>query len=281
VLAGTQLAQIDSLSGIASPGLLGSFVLLAIFPWVAKWFVAQWQAKRVYSGYSRPKQFDRNMVVIGGGAAGLVSAYIAAAVKATAVKEGVKEEALESSEIEPTLHRRNVLLTVSEGDVDAALGSVGKQYLLTGKLSKAAAASVPVMGLAYSTIGPLWDKMRDCCVIAAIYGHDITQEAVQSSILQCVEQMMFEKGEGGGGTAAVAKSVGKKVMARISARSASSAAINSLPLVGAMVNVVIQKTIATELKEVQSVAMVRFQEGAVAIPKEEVTTYGRAIRRRF
>ncbi|MFB0915553.1 MAG: FAD-dependent oxidoreductase, partial [Burkholderiaceae bacterium] len=82
VLAGTQLAQIDSLSGIASPGLLGSFVLLAIFPWVAKWFVAQWQAKRVYSGYSRPKQFDRNMVVIGGGAAGLVSAYIAAAVKA-------------------------------------------------------------------------------------------------------------------------------------------------------------------------------------------------------
>ena len=82
VLAGTQLAQIDSLSGIASPGLLGSFVLLALFPWVAKWFVAQWQAKRVYSGYSRPKQFDRNMVVIGGGAAGLVSAYIAAAVKA-------------------------------------------------------------------------------------------------------------------------------------------------------------------------------------------------------
>jgi pyruvate/2-oxoglutarate dehydrogenase complex dihydrolipoamide dehydrogenase (E3) component len=44
--------------------------------------VAQWQAKRVYAGFTKPKQFDRNMVVIGGGAAGLVSAYIAAAVKA-------------------------------------------------------------------------------------------------------------------------------------------------------------------------------------------------------
>ena len=194
---------------------------------------------------------------------------LAAAVKATAVKEGVKEEALESSEIEPTVHRRNLLLTINEGDVDAALGAVGKQYLLTGKLSKAAAASVPVMGLAYSTIGPLWDKMRDCCVIAALYGHDITTDEVQSNILQCVEQMMFEKGEGASGTAVVAKSVGKKVMARISAKSASAAAINSVPMLGAMVNVVIQKTIATELKEVQSVAMMTFRDGGAEIPREE------------
>lgn len=82
VLAGTQLAQVDSLGGIVSPGLLGSFALLGLFPWVAKWLVAKWQAKRVYAGFTKPKQFDRNMVVIGGGAAGLVSAYIAAAVKA-------------------------------------------------------------------------------------------------------------------------------------------------------------------------------------------------------
>ena len=82
VLAGTQLAQLDSLSGIVSPGLLASFALLGLFPWLAKWLLAKWQAKRVYSGYVKPAQFDRNMVVIGGGAAGLVSAYIAAAVKA-------------------------------------------------------------------------------------------------------------------------------------------------------------------------------------------------------
>ena len=82
VLAGTQLAQVDSLGGIVSPSLLGSFALLGLFPWVAKWLVAKWQAKRVYAGFTKPKQFDRNVVVIGGGAAGLVSAYIAAAVKA-------------------------------------------------------------------------------------------------------------------------------------------------------------------------------------------------------
>lgn len=32
VNAGTQLAKLDSLSGILSPSLLGSFVLLGIFP---------------------------------------------------------------------------------------------------------------------------------------------------------------------------------------------------------------------------------------------------------
>ena len=36
VFAGTQLAQIDSLQGILSPGLIGAFVLLGIFPLLAK-----------------------------------------------------------------------------------------------------------------------------------------------------------------------------------------------------------------------------------------------------
>jgi pyruvate/2-oxoglutarate dehydrogenase complex dihydrolipoamide dehydrogenase (E3) component/uncharacterized membrane protein YdjX (TVP38/TMEM64 family) len=82
VLAGTQLANIDSLAGIVSPGLLGSFALLGVFPLITKWALAKWQAMRVYQGHTKPSHFDRNMVVIGGGAAGLVSAYIAAAVKA-------------------------------------------------------------------------------------------------------------------------------------------------------------------------------------------------------
>ena len=38
--------------------------------------------RRVYKNYSKPKQFDRNMIVIGAGAGGLVTSYIAAAVKA-------------------------------------------------------------------------------------------------------------------------------------------------------------------------------------------------------
>ncbi len=36
VFAGTQLAQVDSLKGILSPGLIGAFVLLGLFPLLAK-----------------------------------------------------------------------------------------------------------------------------------------------------------------------------------------------------------------------------------------------------
>ena len=82
VNAGTQLAQLQSLSGILSPGLLFSFALLGIFPFIAKKISASLQARRVYAKWQRPRTFDRNLIVIGGGAAGLVSAYIGAAVKA-------------------------------------------------------------------------------------------------------------------------------------------------------------------------------------------------------
>jgi uncharacterized membrane protein YdjX (TVP38/TMEM64 family) len=82
VNAGTQLAQIDSLSGIASPGVLASFALLGIVPWIAKGIIGIIQRRKVYAGFKRPKTFDRNLVVIGAGSAGLVSALIAATVKA-------------------------------------------------------------------------------------------------------------------------------------------------------------------------------------------------------
>ena len=80
--AGTQLAQIDSLQGILSPGLLVSFALLGIFPLVAKKLVAWVKARKVYAKWQKPSSFDRNLLVIGGGSAGLVTSYIAAAVKA-------------------------------------------------------------------------------------------------------------------------------------------------------------------------------------------------------
>ncbi len=85
VNAGTQLARIDSLAGILSPGLIGSFVLLGLFPLVAKKALDAFKARRAigqrWAG-CKPRHFDRNMVVIGAGAAGLVTSYIAAAVKA-------------------------------------------------------------------------------------------------------------------------------------------------------------------------------------------------------
>jgi dihydrolipoamide dehydrogenase len=40
------------------------------------------QKRKIYAGWQRPKRFDNNLVVIGAGSGGLVTAYIAAAVKA-------------------------------------------------------------------------------------------------------------------------------------------------------------------------------------------------------
>jgi pyruvate/2-oxoglutarate dehydrogenase complex dihydrolipoamide dehydrogenase (E3) component/uncharacterized membrane protein YdjX (TVP38/TMEM64 family) len=82
VNAGTQLAQIQSLSGILSPELIASFTLLGVFPLIAKKVVDIVNARKVLKNYPKPKRFDRDMVVIGAGSAGLVSAYIGAAVRA-------------------------------------------------------------------------------------------------------------------------------------------------------------------------------------------------------
>jgi pyruvate/2-oxoglutarate dehydrogenase complex dihydrolipoamide dehydrogenase (E3) component/uncharacterized membrane protein YdjX (TVP38/TMEM64 family) len=82
VNAGTQLAAIQSPGDILSPGLVGSFVLLGLFPLFAKAGVGWLERRKVYAKWPRPARFDRNLVVIGAGAGGLVSAYIAAAVKA-------------------------------------------------------------------------------------------------------------------------------------------------------------------------------------------------------
>ena len=82
VNAGTQLAQIDSLSGILSLDLILSFALLGVFPLIAKSLINAIKKRRVYKNYTKPKKFDRNMIVIGAGAGGLVTSYIAAAVKA-------------------------------------------------------------------------------------------------------------------------------------------------------------------------------------------------------
>jgi pyruvate/2-oxoglutarate dehydrogenase complex dihydrolipoamide dehydrogenase (E3) component/uncharacterized membrane protein YdjX (TVP38/TMEM64 family) len=82
VNAGTQLAGITSLAGILSPALIASFALLGIFPLLASKVADGIRARKVYARWTRPARFDRNIIVIGGGSAGLVTAYIAAAVKA-------------------------------------------------------------------------------------------------------------------------------------------------------------------------------------------------------
>lgn len=80
--AGTQLAAISSLGQVVSAPLLFSFILLGIFPLIAKRIIELLKKRKVYGKWQKPARFDRNIIVIGAGAAGLVSSYIGAAVKA-------------------------------------------------------------------------------------------------------------------------------------------------------------------------------------------------------
>jgi pyruvate/2-oxoglutarate dehydrogenase complex dihydrolipoamide dehydrogenase (E3) component/uncharacterized membrane protein YdjX (TVP38/TMEM64 family) len=82
VNAGTQLASIQKPGDVLSPGLLLSFVLLGVFPLIAKAGVSALQRRKVYAKWKKPRRFDRNLVVIGAGSGGLVTSYIAAVVKA-------------------------------------------------------------------------------------------------------------------------------------------------------------------------------------------------------
>ncbi|HEX8482146.1 MAG TPA: FAD-dependent oxidoreductase, partial [Allosphingosinicella sp.] len=90
VNAGTQLAAIERTSDILSPALIGSFVLLGLFPLLAKALVRWWRRRRIYRGWRRPRRFDRNLIVIGAGAGGLVTALIGATVRAkvTLIEKG-------------------------------------------------------------------------------------------------------------------------------------------------------------------------------------------------
>ena len=69
VNAGTQLAQLTTLQGILSPALLGSFVLLGVFPLLARKVLGWVQARKVYARWAgrKPRRYDRNLVVIGAG----------------------------------------------------------------------------------------------------------------------------------------------------------------------------------------------------------------------
>lgn len=79
VYAGTELGRFT-----VSPGLVAALALLGVFPLAARRLLAAAQARRIYQPWAkaRPRRFDYNMVVIGAGSGGLVSAYIAAATRA-------------------------------------------------------------------------------------------------------------------------------------------------------------------------------------------------------
>ncbi len=84
VNVGAELGLATTLPDIFGIGVIRAIVVLAIFPWLAKGMVRWLRNRTTLAPWrdKRPKQFDTNMVVIGAGSAGLVTAYIAALARA-------------------------------------------------------------------------------------------------------------------------------------------------------------------------------------------------------
>lgn len=82
VLAGSELGQLTSTGNILSPGLMVALTLLGLMPWLVKKLTAKLALRRLLAPYRKPACYDYNLLVIGAGAGGLVTSYIAAAVKA-------------------------------------------------------------------------------------------------------------------------------------------------------------------------------------------------------
>lgn len=82
VNVGAQLGLVASVPGVLSIGVIRAIVVLALFPWLVRVLLRGWRNRRLLSGFTRPRRFDTNLVVIGAGSAGLVTAYMAALAKA-------------------------------------------------------------------------------------------------------------------------------------------------------------------------------------------------------
>ena len=80
--AGSHLRSLEAIKDIFSFNSLLSLALLGLFPLASKRFIGYLKSRRVYRDFCRPRAYDYNVLVIGAGSAGLVSAYIASAVKA-------------------------------------------------------------------------------------------------------------------------------------------------------------------------------------------------------
>lgn len=87
VNAGAQLASVEELSpaGILTPEIIGAFILLGVFPFIIRSVMTRYRHQQAYKSYTKPDDFDANLIVVGAGSAGLVSSYIASAVKAKVI----------------------------------------------------------------------------------------------------------------------------------------------------------------------------------------------------
>ncbi len=82
VNAGAELGRIDSLAGLVSTPILVSIALVGLSPLLTRFIVAALRRRKILGRFPRPRSFDFNTVVIGGGSAGLVASLVIAGTRA-------------------------------------------------------------------------------------------------------------------------------------------------------------------------------------------------------
>ncbi|HEV7878099.1 FAD-dependent oxidoreductase [Bradyrhizobium sp.] len=82
VNAGQQLASIQNAGDVLSARVILAFAALAALPFAAKAGSTWWTDRNALQSWRRPRRFDYNLIVIGAGSAGLVTAFIAATARA-------------------------------------------------------------------------------------------------------------------------------------------------------------------------------------------------------
>lgn len=82
VNAGTEVAALDDLSGLLSPGLVASLIFCGVLPLLGRKLAAYLRSRRLLRRYAKPKQFDCNLICLGGSKAAIVAANAAASMKA-------------------------------------------------------------------------------------------------------------------------------------------------------------------------------------------------------
>ncbi|HRE20324.1 MAG TPA: FAD-dependent oxidoreductase [Rhabdaerophilum sp.] len=80
--AGEELKGIEAARDLLSPGVVFAFAALAVLPFASKFLARLWNDYQMLAKWRRPSHFDYNLVILGGGAAGLVASYVAAAAQA-------------------------------------------------------------------------------------------------------------------------------------------------------------------------------------------------------
>eukprot|EP01047_Picozoa_sp_COSAG01_P020277 COSAG01_NODE_1149_length_11506_cov_141.610049_6_plen_968_part_00 len=198
--------------------------------------------------------------------------------KGSAVASRAAAGAVGGAAVDPTIVRRNYLLVAQHGDLEKSLAMVSHRQLLIEVIPNLMMSAVPFAGAAYAMIEPVWAQLRDVCLIAALYGHDLQEEDVQAAVLDCAVgehsdhvQLQRERHQHADKKWKVASSVdalAKKMATKFASNSATAMAVCSGPI-APVVRHICDMGMSIEVAKTHALAHETFARGSRTIPESE------------